>query len=234
MDIVEALPTLHPTVARVTLYRLRASLPPFPDATPEETEEFVQEAVAAIAALYPNDAYEARLAVRFVAADCQATECLRLANQPDLDPATARRCRAQATSMMRESKGALLILRRDQATREKALAAREPRAMERAGYWFMASEDMMPPAPDAAPTPPPALVEPPAPAEPRPRTYEEMDEAERYGAVYPRRAALIRHHGGVPPNCDFIPPEPDLVRAIVASTSPILRALDELQPAAAD
>jgi hypothetical protein len=37
---------------------------------------------------------------------------------------------------------------------------------------------------------------------------------------------LIRLLGGLPVHCDFGPPEPELVRAIVTGTSPALRALD--------
>jgi hypothetical protein len=44
--------------------------------------------------------------------------------------------------------------------------------------------------------------------------------------MYPRRAALIRSLGGLPEPCDFGPPEPELVHAIVTGTSPHLRELD--------
>ena len=47
-----------------------------------------------------------------------------------------------------------------------------------------------------------------------------------YAVIHPRRAARIRALGGLPEPCDFGPPEPELVRAIVTGTSPTLRALD--------
>lgn len=53
-------------------------------------------------------------------------------------------------------------------------------------------------------------------------------EVEYYIAVYPKRAREIRRYGGLPPNCSFGPPDDDLVRALVASTSPALRELDEM------
>ena len=53
-------------------------------------------------------------------------------------------------------------------------------------------------------------------------------EAETYAVLYPRRAQLIRRLGGLPSDCNFGPPEPELVQAIVTSTSPALRALDAL------
>ena len=59
------------------------------------------------------------------------------------------------------------------------------------------------------------------------REYDDMDPAEKYATIYPRRAALIRSLGRLPDKCDFGPPDDDLVEAIVASTSPILRELDK-------
>ena len=44
--------------------------------------------------------------------------------------------------------------------------------------------------------------------------------------MYPRRAACIRALGGLPQPCDFGPPSPELVHAIVTGTSPTLLALD--------
>ena len=54
-----------------------------------------------------------------------------------------------------------------------------------------------------------------------------MTKAEGYALAYPYRAAEIRAHRGLPPNCHLDPPVPDLLRQIVASTSPVLRDLDE-------
>jgi hypothetical protein len=105
----------------------------------------------------------------------------------------------------------------------------------------MAAEPI--PAPAAQPPQPPVPATPPlapVPAEQSPRCggarpLADADEppsdlaaeAERYAIVYPRRAQLIRQHGGLPPNCDFGPPDDDLVDAIVTGTSPALRALDD-------
>lgn len=58
-------------------------------------------------------------------------------------------------------------------------------------------------------------------------------EADYYARNYPRRARLIRQHGGLPPDCSFGPPDDDLVQELVTSPNPILRSLDEL-PAGAD
>jgi hypothetical protein len=61
-----------------------------------------------------------------------------------------------------------------------------------------------------------------------------MTEAEQYAVNYPRRAALFRTHGGLPPNCTFGAPEPHIVEAIVNGTSPVFLELDQPIPAAAE
>ncbi|HVC61732.1 MAG TPA: hypothetical protein VND19_15380 [Acetobacteraceae bacterium] len=98
-----------------------------------------------------------------------------------------------------------------------------------------------PPPPEALPAQPapaPAVQSPSAQSPPRrhpARTATKTEEpprdlaaeADYYARVYPYRARAIRHHGGLPPDCDFGPPDDDLVRAIVTGTSPALRALDD-------
>ena len=97
--------------------------------------------------------------------------------------------------------------------------------MERAGYWYKDSLEMAGrPLPLLAPEP---ADDAPPPGEPPRRVLSQMDPADQYAALYPQRAALIRAYGGLPPNINFGAPEPDLVAAIVASTSPIMLGLDE-------
>ncbi len=115
--------------------------------------------------------------------------------------------------MMRHMQSGLRALERRQAARENALAALQPAAMERAGYWF--HEITVPEAEPAAPPATPA--------------FEDLTEAEQYAINYPGRAASIRVAGGLPARCNFGPPE----HAIVAGTSPTLRALDRPAHAAA-
>ena len=238
MHITETLPNLPPATARYTFHTLISALPPPVPDTAEERATRDEDAIAAVAALYPADAFEARLAARIVATDSHAMDCLRSAIQPGLDPLDVRRCRAQANSMMRQSQSALHALQRRQAAREKAEAATNPAAMERAGYWFRdvsvpaPDESRAPhPAPSAQPAPPEPIVQPPHAerAAPAPAT---LSEAEQYAVIYPDRAAIIRANGGLPARLDFGPPEPDIVEAIVNGTSPILRALDRRPRAA--
>jgi hypothetical protein len=77
--------------------------------------------------------------------------------------------------------------------------------------------------PQAQPSSPPRAPKQVKDAEP---FFDLAAEAERYAIIYPRRAELIRRLGGLPYDCNFGPPEPELVRAIVTGTSPALRELD--------
>ena len=78
------------------------------------------------------------------------------------------------------------------------------------------------PAPQAEPEPPPE----PEAAEPEAAEPAQHSDAEIYAILHPRRAALIRRHGGVPPDATFGPPDEDLVRALLASRSPVVTAVD--------
>jgi hypothetical protein len=104
------------------------------------------------------------------------------------------------------------------------------------------------PMPAATPTPPPAPVAPWLATQPaaeqsaaphpsrRKAAREQTDdpprdlfaEVEYYAAVYPERARAIRRCRGLPPNCSFGPPDNDLVRGLLMSNSPALRALDAM------
>jgi hypothetical protein len=199
--------------------------PPSPD-TPEARTARDERAMAAVAALIPENAFEAELAALIVAKAFHAKHALRDASRPNLTVDALNNYRNQASRMDRDSQSGVRNLLRVQAVRHKAEDAARPAAMERAGYWYKDSLEMAGrPLPLLAPQP--ADDAPPPPGEPPRRVFEQMDPAEQYAALYPQRAALIRAFGGLPPNINFGAPEPDLVAAIVASTSPIMLALDE-------
>jgi len=180
--------------------------PPVPD-TPDLRAERDEDAMDAVVALHPGDAFEARLAVSIVAMDAHAGDCLRSAGLAVDDPEKIRRCRAQAATMARQSDAALRSLLRIQATREKQMADKHPAAMERAGYWF---KEIGPP--DPAP-PPPAAAR--SDAEPE-RTEADIDaEAELYVVMYPDRAERIRAAGGLPARLDFGAPGPEIVARLL-------------------
>jgi len=72
-----------------------------------------------------------------------------------------------------------------------------------------------------------------APAEADDPPRDLPTEADRNALTYPRRAREIRRHGRLPPDCSFGPPDDEVVQAIIAGSSPALRALDD-RPATAD
>ena len=110
---------------------LRGALPPPGLDDPDEMawQDWARRdraAMAAVAALLPENAAEGRLAARFVVADAWSLDCLRLARERRHEPDVAQKCTAQALSLMRESNSALRLLLRLQAARrliEKDAAA---------------------------------------------------------------------------------------------------------------
>jgi hypothetical protein len=188
-------------------------LPPVPDEDPEARAARQNSAMDAVVALHPDNAFEARLAVRIVSTDAHAADALRSAALAAGDPERVRQCRAQAASMARQSDAALRALLRIQATREKQEAAMHPAAMGRAGYWF---KEVSAPGPDRDPGLTPAQPKP----EPKPAPPDIDAEARLYAALYPERVARIREAGGLPPRLDFGPPEPAIVAALLRGAVP--------------
>ncbi len=103
---------------------LRGALPPpgldDPDAMAwQDWARRDRAAMAAVAALLPENAAEGRLAARFVVADAWSLDCLRLARERRHEPDVAQKCTAQAMSLMRESNRAISLLLRLQAARRR-------------------------------------------------------------------------------------------------------------------
>jgi hypothetical protein len=120
MSHIDFLPQLSPSIARHTIFLLLESLPPPLSDTQEERAARDEAAIASLAVLKPGDAFEARLAGRAVATDARASECLRLASVPKMQPDRVDQYLRQANAMMRASDVALRSLRAMQAAREKA------------------------------------------------------------------------------------------------------------------
>jgi hypothetical protein len=208
------------------IHTLRAALP---DPITDSAEDIIRRdnaAMAQIACLLPANADEANLAAQYVAAQAQAFDYLRLARRTGMDTALILKCTAQSACMMRHAAGARRLLMRVQAERQKREA--DSVARDQAAWIEHCTIGLM--ADGLGRTPPAPMEElPPARSAPEPEhtdTFSELGEAEQYAMIYPGRAALIRSLGGLPAKCDFGPPEPELVRAIVTGTSPTLRALD--------
>jgi hypothetical protein len=224
------LPDLPDSTAREVYARLCDTLPPLPTDDPEIRAARDADAMAAVAALHPTDAIEARIAADIVGMEAYATDSLQLAGEFRNDTAATLRCRAQATSTYRQMRALLRDYRSMQAERDKAFNEGHPAAMQRAGYWWKEvtiSAAAPSPAPAAAPEP----EDPPKPAPAAP-AFENLTAAEQYAVLYPGRARLIRAGGGLPARLDFGPPAPDIVHALVHGTGPILLALD--RPALAE
>ena len=103
---------------------LRGALPPPGLDDPEQMawQDWARRdraAMAAVAALLPENAAEGRLAARFVVADAWSLDCLRLARERRHEPDIAQKRTAQAMSLMRESNSALRLLLRLQAARRR-------------------------------------------------------------------------------------------------------------------
>jgi hypothetical protein len=221
----------------IAVHTLRGTLPPAESNTPEAIARRDHAAIVQVAAMLPANADEARLAAQCVAARLYGMDCIRQAREfaAAKDPVWERKCGAQGLSALRESRAARALLARLQAVREKREA--DPAATDRAAWSEHCTLGLMTdalaespgePVPVLAPAPSPAPAPPPAP-EPAADEAPKRDlaaEAEMYAIMYPRRAKLIRAHGGLPGNIDFGPPDPELVPFIVHGTTPELLALD--------
>jgi hypothetical protein len=223
------------------IHTLCAALPPPVSSSPEDRTRRDNAAIAQIACLLPANADEANLAAQYVAASAQALDCLRLAREHPSDAPVALKCTAQSANMMRQARGARSLLMRAQAQREKREA--DNASLDKAAWLEHCTVGLMAdalrrtaPAPVAEPPPPQSAPLAPLQAEPQP---DPVADAEQYAISHPRRAALIRSLGclpdtvvpGLDPTTD--PPPPEVLHAIVAGTTPILRALDSPAEASA-
>jgi hypothetical protein len=223
MDHFASQPDLSLLLPRHMFYQLIHTLCgclPLPVSdSPEDRVRRDNAAIAYIASLLPANADEANIAAQYVAANAQALDCLRLAREHPADSMHAMKLTALSIGMMRQARAARSLLMRVQAQREKREA--DAGALDKASW---AEHCIIGLLADAlgrdAPAP---LDETVQDAEPQ---VDLVAEAEQYAITHPRRAALIRAHGGLPPRCDFGPPDPELLHAIVTGSSPILCALD--------
>jgi hypothetical protein len=188
--------------------------------------------MTAVAHYLPENAAEAELAAQIVAADFHAKDALRGAAAALAvdDAPEARRCRAQAASMMRQMHAGVRTLQRMQAERHKAEDALRPFAMQRAGYWFRETAE---PEPEPEPEPVPAPVAkapepaPPPATAPANKPFEAMTPGEQFAVVYANRALEIRAAGGMPAGAKYPPLDPEVLGEVVNGDSPILRALGQ-------
>ena len=205
----------------LVVYTLRGMLPPPETDTPEAEARRDRAAIALVASMLPANGEEAHLAARSVGFAIYAMDCLRQARDFRGDPPFFLKCNAQAVSTERKAQSARSLLLRLQAERRKREA--DNATADKAAWSEHCAIGLMADAlghasPAATPTPPP---DPQPPEEPAP---DPLAEADQYAVLYPQRAARIRALGGLPQPCDFGPPPPELVHAIVTGTSPTLCA----------
>ncbi len=208
---------LPKAVYRTIVADLHADLPSPTLSDPALITERVHAAIAEIASMCPVNAEEARIAARVVTADAQARDCIRHARPHYNDPIAAMKCQAQANHFMRTANAARSLLLRIQAARRKHDSV--PAARDQDAWTAHAAEGFLLAADGHATTEPP----PPPATDDR---FARYDAAEQYALLYPRRAAEIRAYGGVPPTASYGLPEPEIVRALIAGTSPILQQID--------
>ena len=211
-------------------HALQAVIRPIAD-TPEAMEIRDNSIMAQLSALAPANADEITLAAQYVSATAAADRCFALADKHADDFDRAMQASARGDSLMRQANATRRLLERVQAAREKRDA--DPAAATKAAWAEHSAIRLMA---DAIGRTPPAPMAPPPPVtdEPPVNPNLRITKAEEYALTYPHRAAEIRTHRGLPPNCNFEPPPPDLLREIVASTSPVLRAFDQPERATAD
>ena len=132
MNITKALPHLPADIVHHMLSTFLASLPPPLSDTPEGLIARDEAAIAAVVSLYPTDAFQLSLATLIVATHGHSMQCLMLAARPGTFVDDARRYRALAATMARESEHGLRDLVGLQISREKAATARPVVAKGRA------------------------------------------------------------------------------------------------------
>jgi hypothetical protein len=237
---------------------LRTHLPPPDTDTPEAWLRRDSLAIAEVAALVPASPPEVRLAAMHVAAMAHAGHCLRMAvhAQAADDLKLVERLYAQNARMGREARGYLGSLLRLQSVRGKREAKDDTR--EAAAWSQQATSGLMmdalqqlpagrPEAPPAfahvaAQAKPAAAPKPAAPAEkPRWRDYSEWSDEEkreeklwsdagRYAVLHTERVKRIRQLGGLPPDCDYEPPPPEILDIIIHGDDANLRWADTYVP----
>ena len=129
-------------VFQEAIFILSHTLPPPFTGDPVDEARRDRVAMAGVAALWPVNAAEARLAAEYVATGVWVSHCLRLACERDAEFEVARKCRAQAMSMMREGKSTLRMLLKLQevrkATEADAVAAGRAEWVEHCALEIMA------------------------------------------------------------------------------------------------
>jgi len=204
---------------------------------------------AMVAALLPAGPVEANLAVHHVASMAHAAECTSQAAQCIGDVKAASKLRAQAASMGREARGFLTKLESVQKARRQRAASDDEQdgahLAEPCTFGRMTDamaqlparpprREMVAPAEAAAKSAPPAKWPPLRDYDdwtPEEKAAEKLrGEAGRYATLNPVRVRIIRQLGGLPPDCDYEPPRPEVLHEIIHGNGSNLRWADTYVP----
>jgi hypothetical protein len=251
---------LRQDIACNIVMTLNETLPPPSVDTPEAWALRNRLAVARVNALAPATIEESDVAAHYIACQAHASDCLRLSAQRGADAKSVAQQRAQQASMGREVRGYRGLLTRLQAARCKAAASdrawrgRGVAAADEPARRMAAADE---PAPEMAelitqalatlsPMPPPApapeaAASPADPVHPRPLAFSDLteqeqqrerlrSEADRYAICHTVRVKLIRQLGGLPPDCDYEPPRPEILDLIINGQTSNLIWADAYQP----
>ncbi len=239
---------------------LRDALPPPRTDTQTDTQEAWARrnrvALATVLSLGPASPVELDLAICHVGAIAHVKESLRQAARHMDDLNVTRHHRAEAACMGREGRGYLGKLESLQKAHRKHEATRaspEGTAMTEQSMPSLMTDAMerLPPVPPAdAPSERAAAGDAATPAEsasalPRkpapPQVYSEWSdeekqldrirwEADQYAVHHTMRVQAIRKLGGLPPDCDYEPPPPEVLHAIINLDGPVMRFADTYVP----
>ena len=184
---------LSPTARHEYYVELGNALPPPVLDERELRQRRLVTAVEAFEALRPGDAFEARLAVQIVLTGAHAADSLREAGMYREDFAKRTRCRAQASSMLREERAAKRMLAQEQKLRlaaeavASALPANPATASAPPPQAELQTERRAEPPPVQAAAAPPQPAS--APAVPVPETVAKTDAAIHAAAPRPHPVA---------------------------------------------
>jgi hypothetical protein len=130
------IPNVPDSLARQIYADLLNYLPLPPTDTPEARLLRGSRAMAAVAALIPENSAEAAIAITAISTDFHPKDALAAALRPNLTIDALKSFRGMTASMSRQLQNAIRTLRLMQAERRKLENALYPAAMERSGHWF--------------------------------------------------------------------------------------------------
>ena len=238
METNEPDPTLRrlPRTYYLVGHTLSQGLPARAEDTPEDLAREMDAAKTKVSSLCPVTAAEYEWAAAQVSMLAHVSACMAELRNPTLSFQERMKVRAQMTSMLRQAAGAQRTLERMMAQREKRDAdparAQSAEWAEHIAYSTMtrpfaqifgeveaaAEVEVVGGGPAPAMTFESDGREPDPSLEPDQESEsEDPPDVAWYEAVYPERAAVIRAHGGVPPDARFGPPDGAMVRALLAA-----------------